>query len=389
MVHVRFSAMLVLVLTAMCVDSAAEEPPSRVDFYYTGNVGSPLPRSSLPAHVVAPDGELTLFADYADFAANSVVLYLVNRTRHRIGFSSQDDDVYVKLECEVEEGQWERAQSHRSSWCGNSYMVFPVLRSGEYFRFSGYLPSNGEARPVRYRMYEDSVFILDNETNPYSIYMRQQELDKLPVNLVSNVGTGRVRTADIDAARRDGFRLALGNFELIRDLASRATDGVSTILRREAVAMLEEFAIEEAFDLAKGLLDDPDEEVVVAATRALVKMGLKTESAECLYQELLQSDDVKVRRNATFALRERPITPEVVRVAKEWLTDDDLVIRVYSAGLLAGLCKDDPEMKAFINSIYDDLDPKIQSVFETVLFPSCINYQERGRKGRFRDYDQK
>ena len=54
--------------------------------------------------------------------------------------------------------------------------------------------------------------------------------------------------------------------------------------------------------------------------------------------------------------------------------------------VLSGQCKTDQEMRAFINSIYDDPDPKIQSIFENILLStSCINYQERGYKGRFRE----
>ena len=117
-------------------------------------------------------------------------------------------------------------------------------------------------------------------------------------------------------------------------------------------------------------------------------MGLKLESAEQMYQGLLRGDDVQLRMSATFALNERPITPEVIRFAKEQLSHDSLYVRTMAMSVLGGQCKKDPEMKAFINSIYDDPDPKIQSIFETVLLPTCINYQERGRKGPFRDSQQ-
>lgn len=377
-----------LVVT-LCTPSMGGEPPEPVRFWYSGNVGSPLPATSVPGHVVAPNGELTLFADYGDVVSDAVRLYLVNRTQHRIGFSAQDGDVYVKLEAGTEDGRWERAQTHHHSWCGNSYDVIPALRPGEYFRFAGYFPSDGEPRTVRYRMYRDSVFILDDEADEQTVYRDQRDLDKLPLNLASNVGMGKVRLADLDAARRDGFALALGTFEVVRDLVTGTTVGASAELRHAAVGVLGRFPIEESFALVRGLLVDPDQETAAAAMRALARMGLGLEAAERLYQELLRGDDIQLRASATRALTERPVTPEVIRFAKEQLSHDDLYVRVFAMSVLGRRCKEDPEMKAFINSIYDDPDPKIQSVFETVLFPTCIRYQERGRKGQFRDSERR
>jgi len=329
---------------------------------------------------------LTLFADYHDVAGNLVRLYLVNRTGHRIGFSSQDGDVYVKLEAATEDGRWERAQTHHSSDYGNSYMSTPSLRPDEYFRFAGYFPSDGEEETVRYRVYQDHAFILDGEGDKWAMYLKRRDLEKLPLNLVSNVGMGRVRLPDLDTARRDGFALAMSTFEVVRDLATGMTAGASDDLRRSVIDALGRFPTEESLALLRGFLTDTDGAITAAAIRGLAQLGLKLASAELLYQELLRSDDVQLRASATFALNERPVTPEVILFAKEQLSHDDLYVRIMAMSVLSGQCKTDQEMRAFINSIYDDPDPKIQSIFENILLStSCINYQERGYKGRFRE----
>lgn len=365
------------------LDASADQPDTR-EVFYSRRVGQPLPIATLPPHVHAPEGELTLHADFSDVSGISVAMYLVNRTPHRIGFSSQDGDPYVKLEAATDDGGWERAQTHHSSGCGNSYYVTPGLRPGEYFRFAGYFPSNGEQRMVRYRLYQEHAFILEDAIDEKGVFLGKDDLEKLPLNLVSNVGLGKVRPSDIDSARRDCFAIALGSFETVRDIATEVVE-TPRECRSSAVQTLGRFPTEDSFTLLLGFLTDTDRSVAAAAMRGLARMGLKIESAEQLYQELLQGDDAQLRMSAMHALNERPITPEVIRFAKEQLLHDDLYTRAMAMGVLGRECKKDPEMKAFINSIYDDPDPKIQSIFETLLFPTCINYRERGYKGQFRD----
>jgi hypothetical protein len=341
--------------------------------------------NSLPGHVVAPQGQLTLYADYADVGQETVALYLVNRTEHRLGFDSQDGDIYVKLEAMTGEDRWERAQTHLNSWCGNSYMVTPSLRPGEYFRFVGYAPSEGETRSVRYRAYNQSAYILNDDT-PDRFDMIRRDLEKMPLDLVSNVGTGKVPPEAIEAARRDALATQFGTFETVRDLALGITKaGGLGQSRSTAVQALGRFPKEESLAVVRELLADADAAVGAAAMRALAQMGLKLESAEELYQKMLRSDDVQLRAAALHALDERPITPEVILFAKEQLAHDDLVVRVMAMIVLGSRCKEEPQIKAYINSIYDDPDPKIQSVFETILISPCINYQDRGYKGKFRE----
>lgn len=378
-------SMIVAPIATLCAEFVAAEPPGALEFaYHSARVGSPLPISSLPENVQAPEGELTLFADFSDVTGSPGRLYLVNRTSHRIAFSSQDGDPYVKLEAATEDGGWERAQTHHSSWCGNSYFVTPSLRPGEYFRFGAYFPSEGERRMVRYRLYQEHAFILDDATDEKDVYLHEHDLEKLPLNLVSNAGMGNVRPLDIDSARRDCFAIPLGSFKTVRDMATGVVDAPKEC-RSSAVATLGRFPTEQSLDLLRVFLSDADRSVSAAAMRGLAKMGLKLESAEQLYQELLQGGDAQLRMSATFALNERPVTPEVIRFVKGQLLDEDLYVRTVAMSVLASQCKKDPEIKAYINSIYDDPDPKIQSIFENTLLPTCISHRERGYKGKFRE----
>ncbi|HEY8899465.1 MAG TPA: hypothetical protein VIM61_03580 [Chthoniobacterales bacterium] len=110
------------------------------------------PNVELPTGVVAPEGQLSLFADYAAREADGVPLYVVNRTKETVTFDSQDGNIFVMLEHRLPDGTWERAEPHASSWCGNSY--YPItLPPGQYFKFHGFAPTSGEKSHVRYAGY--------------------------------------------------------------------------------------------------------------------------------------------------------------------------------------------------------------------------------------------
>lgn len=222
-------------------------------------VGTPDALERLPEHVPSNDGKLTLFADYSDVRGDHVVLYLINRTDRRIGFSAQDSDPYVKLEALSESGQWERAQRHVFSWCGNSYMAVPALCPGEFFRFLGYYPTEGDPSVVRYRIFRDSALVLNDppdELESYGIFPEKQE--KIPLNLVSNEGRGRVLKSDIDMARYDKLAVRFGSFDAIREmalgLAEPSTRTWERRSRKEAVDALQRFPDKRAAAAFEGLL---------------------------------------------------------------------------------------------------------------------------------------
>ena len=156
-------------------DNSMVEGPSD-EFQYHLSIGFPLPNVELPAHIEAEDGKLTFYADFDHSDEHGIPIYLINRTKETKALSAQDRDIYVRLEFQSEEGQWVRAQTHRDSWCGNSYNSVN-LPPGQHFRFTGYRPKDGKKVKVRYvsRFHE----------------------------LVSEVGEGFILNADVEASAFD------------------------------------------------------------------------------------------------------------------------------------------------------------------------------------------
>ncbi len=149
----------------------------------------------LPAHVDAPDGQVTLYADYGGVQTDGYVpVYLVNKSADALTIEAQDGDIYLKLQYQDEDGNWIRAQPHRYSWCGNSYYEVE-LQPGFFVLLRGYQPINGVAQTVRYRAYAQSV------------------------EIVSNSGMGVVAEADIQNASTDAMSIQDMGFERVREIA--------------------------------------------------------------------------------------------------------------------------------------------------------------------------
>src|SRR4051812_27563455 len=105
------------------------------------NVGSAAitdePNEALPKQVKVEPGKVTLFADYAGkWPIGTIPVYLINGSTNDVDLLAQDGDVYLKLEVEDAEGQWERAQPHVSSFCGNSYYERKI-RPGHFILIEG------------------------------------------------------------------------------------------------------------------------------------------------------------------------------------------------------------------------------------------------------------
>ena len=148
------------------------ETAHRIDY-----PSKPIANDQLPKNVVAPEGQLTLFADYNDLWRQQVVLYLVNKTKEEVSIPAQDSDLYVKLETQTESGQWVRAQTHQRSWCGNSYHS-RTLKPGNFITLLGFQPRRGQKQPARFSFYSD-------------------------VEAVSNIGELRIDKTIITAAQTD------------------------------------------------------------------------------------------------------------------------------------------------------------------------------------------
>ena len=238
----------------------SQETIRRQSTELSNRVGSPEPIDRLPSHVQSPDRRLTLFADFGDTHEDSVVLYLVNRTDLRIGFSARYGDPYVKLESLAASGQWERAQGHVNSLsCGNAFGI-QSLGPGEFFRFLGYHPEEGEAGTVRYHVYRDSAYIFEDDTpqNAYAFFWRDPA--KMPLNLVSNAGPGRYRMSDILEARHDALALRYGGFDAIREMAMGSVTYPRPVPwgRSTAVYFLRRFPNQKTVKVLAALLEDDD-----------------------------------------------------------------------------------------------------------------------------------
>ncbi len=150
------------------------------------------PLAQLPKHVLAADGQLTLVADFAHTKPGErVPVYLVNRTAASLTLGAQDGDVYLKQEYESAPGTWTRAQSHRYSWCGNSYGS-RTLEVGEFAVIPGFAPKAGAKAKVRYRFY-----------------------DQVAVAVASNTAEALIDEKEVQQAADDSMALRTGNFEYI------------------------------------------------------------------------------------------------------------------------------------------------------------------------------
>ncbi len=322
----------------------------------------------LPAHVIAPAGEITLFADFGDVRGDGVVLYLVNRTNRRLAFHAQDGDLYVKLEV-WERAAWERAQSHLSSDCGNSYAWSPSLRPGEFFRFLGTYPSNGELRKVRYRMYEDSAFTLhENTPDKFVDSWFGEGAQMTPISIISNEGFGRVQQAQIQEARRDDMALAFRNYEALRQMALGIVRPAPSAnwTRKDVVRELRKFPVDKTAKLLISLLEDVDPEVVNASIQSLAIIGPESAVAETKFQELLNDKNVARQSAAIMSLAEREMTMDVLTKLGELLQHTERQIRAAAIGALAMVCNDHPEVHAILIRHQDEPDKELREFLEIV-----------------------
>lgn len=164
----------------------------------------------LPERVIAPEGKLTIFADFALQSASGIPIYIVNRTDEVVELSQQDDDFYLKLEYESATGVWTRAQSHRYSRCGNSYHS-TGLPPGQFVVTTGYQPSAGNLMNTRYRIGGGSR--------------------------ISNAGLAIACPTEAEAAARDEMAIRNGDFAFVRKVALGEIE-TSPDLRRNALYRL-------------------------------------------------------------------------------------------------------------------------------------------------------
>lgn len=110
-----------------------------------------LSATELPERVQAPDGVVSLFADYDDLWQGGVVVYVVNKSSQPLALQAQDHEIYLKQETRDENGKWTRSETHDYSDCGNSYrsVEFPP---GTYRCYLGWIPQSDHVAEVRYHV---------------------------------------------------------------------------------------------------------------------------------------------------------------------------------------------------------------------------------------------
>lgn len=331
--------------------------------------GRSIPLALLPSRVPAPQGELTLYADYTSGHGESVVLYLINRTDRDITFPVQDGDIYVKLETLSDAGYWERAERHRYSWCGNSYWPQPRLNSEHFFRFLGHSPRNGERRTVRYRMYSGAA-CAGGAPDPFGMSCFDGEF--LKINMFSNSTVGFVSPEDVRHCRGDSMSAAYGSFEVVAELAADPSRpsfgrGEGEGSRSVAIGALRRFGDERALAVLEGLLDDEDERIQIASVLAIARMASKLKTAGALHEKLLNDEDPVIRASAIRGLASLRHVETMVPYVSGLLEESVLEVRDAALSVLFGLARECEEAFELVEELADDPDPDIRRTVELHL----------------------
>lgn len=342
--------------------------PSRTERAVSRNAGESEPIYKLPPHVPALPGQLTLFADYEHAHEDGILLYIINRTDQNLAFSPQGDgDPCIRLESRREDGAFERAQLHIPSDCGNSYFYWPIVKHGEFSRILGYQPARGERRSVRYRMYLNEAYVVDDNQSSDLLWRQAKMLTKIPIEVVSNIGQGLVDFQEIKAARYDSLAIRFGDYETVKDMAIgrvKATAPEARWSRNDAIEALARFSTDSAAELVHSMVED--DTVSESAVYSLAKLGMVNAEAETYFQALLQGKDSKLRATAIAALTSRPISPAIIEFAKARLAEQDPIIRTGAINLLAQIANDHPAARHALLEHNRDPDPKIREIVEGV-----------------------
>jgi hypothetical protein len=152
--------------------------PPNASSDFRSRAHGPFPNVELPAQVIAPDGQLTLFADYSNSTKDGVPLYLINRTNRPITVPAEYDELYIKLHGKSADGYWQRAQAALFGSCGTRNPPSQVS-PGQHLRTFGYQPSGGTMGETRYQ------------------FVHAME------DVISNTGSGRWSEDDMRASNSD------------------------------------------------------------------------------------------------------------------------------------------------------------------------------------------
>ncbi len=342
-----------------------EQPPAPL----TNRLKSAESIELLPLQVHAPEGQVSLFADYGDVRDGLVVLYLVNRTSRRIAFSAQDGDPFCKLEM-LDKGRWRRAQQHYYSTCGNSYSHMPALRPDEFFRFLGHMPRHGIPRTVRYRIYADFARLPSGDEPTDLLGIMPQGTEDIRLQLVSNAGSGRVDPNEVAHARRDVMAVRFAEFETIRGMAvgDIHPDGAGFFqwTRQQAVRSLRRFPTADTAQVLVTLLEDDDRSVRQAAVHTLGIIGPECPESERVFQALLLDADLETRIAAISALSDRPLSAKTIQQAEQLLEEPEPMVRLAAISVLARSCHACPQAEPILRRYRLDPSPDVQQTLDFI-----------------------
>ena len=314
--------------------------------------GPALSIDELPDHVQTQEDALGLYADYSDVRGDRVVLYLVNLTDRSYAFLSEAGDLLVKLEWQAPAGDWERAEPYeaaRGGRCRHGSVLPPLtLRPGHFCRFLGYYPSAGQHGTVRYRMYLDMVFATGEKgQSPAS---RKVELD-----LVSNVGVGKVSLEAVERARYDELALRTSrSFDVLAAMV-RGEGGLEN--RGQAVASLGRVPEQRTLELLQELLHDEDGEFRRTAIMPLSRIASTFDAARHLVEDaFLTAEDMLTRKTAVSAMANMPPSSRTIELLNKALQDEVPEIRFAAIGTLAKIGGESPQAVEVIRKLLSSPD---------------------------------
>ncbi len=362
------------IVAALCISTAthADTP----DVLYLGTrLKDPRPIEELPESIEAKDGIISLIADFSDVGPRHVTLYLVNRTSDGIAFSTQDRNPYLMLEAMRDDGTWVRAQPHGYSWCGNSYYLSSTLKPNHFFHLGGYLPQGGEKRTVRYRVYADNAYIVDDNVGQTNSMLRASQLRRngktIPIELASNSGTGRATLLDIKAARNDKLATGHADCDKLRKIVLQSGHSRRVSLSRlHAVRSLKRCRDGHTAAFLAPLLDDEDRAIRLAAVKTIGTIAEDSYGAELRFKKIIEGDNRELRDAAIEHLSDRPPSLEVLGYATYLLADKDPKTRIKAVRVLGRFWCRFPEALTAIQGLANDTAPGVQEEIEKALIPT-------------------
>ena len=189
-------------LLGVTLSSHAQSGREEVFFAQMSKVSEPSLLKDLPAHIKPVPGQLSLLADFQNRKGGAVTLYLINATEDNVILPKGDGDICCKREARARDGKWRRCDSHQYDWCLTGHSSVGVPAGGAISWQQKLDSKEGEARPVRFRMFNGTL----NE-------------------LQSNEGLGKVADEDITFCRYDAMAMKFGPLEDVAAVATGEVEG--------------------------------------------------------------------------------------------------------------------------------------------------------------------